>query len=162
MRCVAWAGARMRAGRARRIAFGAASLAAAAWLVPLQTAAQAQNAAALAEKLARAEQAYAREGYARAAEALTGGLRQGGRERQVLSLRRGQAYRVLGVCDEACGDLDLRLYNQDGDLIDEDTRAVEDPMINIRPGPDGEMTVEVIMYACAAASCYYAISLFAR
>lgn len=153
----------MQSGRIRRIAIGAASLAALACLSSAPAAAQPpEAAAALAGQLAEADEAYARQGYASASAPFIGGLRQGDRARQVLTLRRGKSYRVLGICDNECGDLDLRLYDADGDLIDEDTRAVEDPEIGIRAGDDGEMSVEVIMYSCAATPCYYAIALYGR
>ena len=147
----------------RRIAASAASLAVLLGVGPM-AAAQVQEpyGAMLAGKLRLAGEQLGRDGYSRVAGPFSGGLGRGERERHTLSVRQGGEYLVLGVCDEDCNDLDLRLYNQAGNLIDEDTSADGDPVINLRAGQTGSMTVEVIMYSCRTAPCYYALNLYGR
>jgi len=116
----------------------------------------------LANQLARAEQFLNERGYGRAAGPFAGGLGSGEQRRFQITLRAGQDYQIVGVCDGRCGDLDLKLYDGANTLVREDVAEDRVPVLEARPRATGVHTVEVSMYACAQAPCYFAFTVFAR
>ncbi|GAN00413.1 hypothetical protein U91I_04079 [alpha proteobacterium U9-1i] len=116
----------------------------------------------LAQRLSRTDQLVAQQGYSRAAGPFAGGLAQGEARRFSLSLRAGQEYRIVGVCDNRCRDLDMRLVNVNGIVIGEDLLRDAIPVIEVRPPATGQHAVEVQMPGCAADVCYYAFNVYAR
>ncbi|WP_199330935.1 MULTISPECIES: hypothetical protein [unclassified Calothrix] len=79
-----------------------------------------------------------------------------------LNLRRGVDYAILGVCDQDCRDIDLRLYDEDGNLIDSDTGYDDYPAVRVRPRWSGKFQIKVTMAKCRANYCYYGIGAFGR
>ena len=78
------------------------------------------------------------------------------------TLRGGQAYRIKGVCDEDCSDIDFRLYDEHGNLVDSDTASDDIPIVKITPAWTGEFRLDVKMYRCNANPCYFGIGVFGR
>ncbi len=74
----------------------------------------------------------------------------------------GYEYQIVGVCDADCGDLDIRLYGGDGTLIIEDTSTNNRPNVGVIPTTSGTFNIQVHMYACNVAPCFYAVQLYAR
>ena len=74
----------------------------------------------------------------------------------------GYEYRIVGVCDRDCTDLDIRLFDGSGGLIIEDTSTSSQPIVGVIPSTGGAFNIQVNMYACTVAPCYYAIALYAR
>jgi hypothetical protein len=116
----------------------------------------------LAQKLAGAEQLVGAEGYARAAGPFAGGLRQSERRAFTVMLRAGQDYRVIGVCNESCGDLDLRMYDAAGQIVTADTLADDVPILRVTPRATGNYAIEADMAQCAARTCWFAFNVYAR
>jgi hypothetical protein len=116
----------------------------------------------LARKLSHAEVVLTENGYARAAGPFAGGLDQGRAQRRSIMLRAGQDYRIVGVCDERCRDLDMRLYDPNGQVIAQDVLADDVPVIHIRPGFTGQHTIEVAMTRCSGSPCWYAFNVYSR
>lgn len=116
----------------------------------------------LAQKLGRAETILRDNGYMRAAGPFAGGLEQRHGRRFTITLRAGLDYRIVGVCDSSCEDLDLRLYDPNDALIAEDTLQDNVPVIHVRPSVTGAYTIEAIMYRCTAARCWYAFNVYSR
>ncbi len=115
----------------------------------------------LAEKLARAEVALNEEGYMRAAGPFGGGLAVRTTDRIALTLRAGQDYRIVGVCDDRCA-LGLRLLDPNEAPI---ARAAEDAgaiVMRVRPAFTGAHSVEVMALRCQVAACWYAINVYTR
>ncbi len=79
-----------------------------------------------------------------------------------VNLRSGVAYNLLGVCDEYCADVDLKLYDGNYNLIDSDTRPGDVPVISVIPSRSGRFYVEVDMADCNANYCYYGVGVFGR
>lgn len=79
-----------------------------------------------------------------------------------LNLRRGVNYVIVGVCDQDCRDIDLRLYDEDGNLIDSDTDSDDKPFVKVRPRWSGQFKIKVTMARCRANYCYYGIGAFGR
>jgi len=116
----------------------------------------------LALKLSRGEALLRDDGYQRAAGPFAGGLNDGRARRHTIMLRAGQDYRILGVCDERCGDFDLRLFAAGNQLVAQDVLDDAVPIIHVRPVATGNYEVEALMPRCDGAPCWYAFNVYSR
>jgi hypothetical protein len=116
----------------------------------------------LAQKLTRGEELLVANGYMRAAGPFAGGLRSSQARRNTITLRAGQDYRILGVCDERCRDFDLRLFGPAGQLVAQDITNDAVPIIHVRPLVTGPYEVEAMMIRCTGAPCWYAYNVYSR
>ncbi len=118
--------------------------------------------AVILAQLQHAQMALAQQGFQQIGQAATGGLQQGQTWNLPAQLYIGYDYRILGVCDRDCADLDLVLYDAAGTAILQDTAVSSQPVIAILPGYTGGYTIQVQMYQCGVAPCYYAVALYGR
>jgi len=116
----------------------------------------------LAQRLARAEVVLTENSYARAAGPFAGGLNEGASRRVTVTLRAGQDYRIVGVCESRCRDLDLRLLGPNGQLVGQDVLNDAVPVIHVRPSVTGQYTIETVMARCGGAPCWYAFNVYSR
>lgn len=116
----------------------------------------------LAAKLSRVEAPLAEQGYALAAGPLPGGIQQLHARQIPVTLRAGQDYQIVGVCDRNCGDLDVRLIDPRQALIAGDVRGNNTPSFNVRPAVTGQHIIEVGMIRCDAPRCWFAVNVYAR
>ncbi|MET0183020.1 MAG: hypothetical protein ABW199_09065 [Caulobacterales bacterium] len=116
----------------------------------------------LAQQLAVAEQHYTQQGYVRMAGPFAGGLAEAGLRDIPVTLRADQDYRIIAVCDADCGDLDLRIIDPSGEVIAADVQRDDYPILRVRPRQTGAFNVEVKMYQCASAPCYFAMNVYGR
>lgn len=118
----------------------------------------------LSQRLAEAGRTVSDGGYMRAAGPFAGGLASQQSRRYTLTLRAGQDYRVIAVCDSRCGDIDLRLYDVNGNQIAQDTLNDNVPTLAIHPTATGPHSIEIDMYQCTAAPdpCWYALNVYTR
>jgi len=79
-----------------------------------------------------------------------------------VNLRSGISYAFVGVCDEDCQDIDLRVYDENGSLVDSDTGADDYPLVTVSPRWSGQFQVKVTMANCTASTCYYGMGVFGR
>jgi|GEM_PF-1494631 len=94
-------------------------------------------------------------------EPYIGSLNSGQRRTLTISLRKNKPYAIVGVCDNDCSDLDLDIYDENGNLISSDHKANSFPFIGLRPKWTGEFTVKVNMVSCSTeADCRYGIGVF--
>lgn len=77
----------------------------------------------LTRQLDNGEPDNAERGFAHAVGPLSGMLASARTAQLPLTLRAGQEIRIVGVCDEACEDLDLRVVNPRGEVLGLDTRS---------------------------------------
>jgi hypothetical protein len=89
-------------------------------------------------------------GFRLAEETRTGSLDEGEQESMTAGLRSGVEYMILGVCDNDCSDLDLRLYDELGNEVDIDLEVDDYPIVNATPSRSGEYRIEVAMVTCAS------------
>ncbi|MEC4984474.1 MAG: hypothetical protein SAJ37_18170 [Oscillatoria sp. PMC 1068.18] len=89
-------------------------------------------------------------------------LGDNGEDSLTVTLRSGVSYHIIGVCDQDCSDLDLRLYDDRGNLIDSDDEGDDLPVVSVTPRWTGQFKVEVDMYNCDANYCYYGVGAFGR
>ncbi len=79
-----------------------------------------------------------------------------------VTLQEGFEYRMVGVCDKDCFDLDLALLDSNG--ADVATDFLEDalPILTHIPDTTGDFQLEVTMVACGIEPCAYRIATYAR
>lgn len=77
-------------------------------------------------------------------------------------LNSSYEYRIEGFCDEDCDDLDLYLYDEDGDELDNDTLEDDFPIINFSPSISGRYQINISMFSCSVEPCYWGLAIFQK
>ncbi len=129
---------------------------------PAAASAQDQWVTQVRNMLRQAAQDYEDNGYELTHEIHTGSLGNGGSETITLTLDIGTSYSIIGACDEDCDDLDLVLYDPQGDQVDEDTLVDDFPIVEVTVPRTGQYTIEVIMASCTAEPCRYGLGAFGK
>ena len=113
-------------------------------------------------QLQQAQASLAQQGFQQVGQPFSGGLQPGQSWDLPTQMNVGYEYQIVGVCDRDCSDLDLRLFDGNGALIIEDTSTSSQPNVGVIPSTSGTFNIQVHMYACTVAPCYYAVALYAR
>jgi hypothetical protein len=113
-------------------------------------------------QLDRAGSILSGKGYEMTHELYTGSLRADEAESVTLTLHAGTAYALVGVCDNDCSDLDLRLFDADGDQVDSDVQRDDTPIVQVTPRETAQYRVKAIMAACRTSPCFYGIGVFGK
>ncbi|MGQ0531652.1 MAG: toll/interleukin-1 receptor domain-containing protein [Caulobacteraceae bacterium] len=113
-------------------------------------------------QLQQAQAALGQQGYQMVGQPYSGGLQPGEAWNIPAEMHVGYEYQIVGVCDRDCADLDLRLFDGNGGLIIEDTSVNSQPNVGVLPTSSGAFTIQVHMYNCTVAPCYYAVAMYAR
>ncbi|MGA1357124.1 MAG: protein kinase domain-containing protein [Prochlorothrix sp.] len=92
----------------------------------------------------------------------TSALEGGMTETLTLDLDQGQTYSIVAACDEDCSDLDLVLYDDNGNEIDTDTGTDDFPIVEVAPAWNATFSLEVQMYNCSATTCVYGVGVFSK
>jgi len=92
----------------------------------------------------------------------TGSLDEDERESVTLSLQSGTDYMLVGVCDQDCSDLDLRLRDPNGNEVDEDIELDDTPIVSITPSRPGDYSLQVIMVSCSTEPCFYGVGVYGK
>lgn len=82
--------------------------------------------------------------------------------RMPLPLRAGVNYQIVGICDDACTNLDLALFNPWGELVDADDFMDAVPVLSVLTEEDAPFRLSVYMAGCEAASCGFKILTFGK
>jgi hypothetical protein len=77
-----------------------------------------------------------------------------------ITLYRGVEYALIGVCDDDCEDMDMQLYNDDGDLVKEDAQPDATPVVSVVPRRTQVYTIRMIMERCDGNPCFYGLGVF--
>lgn len=101
-------------------------------------------------------------GYEMSHDVYTGSLGDKDNEYLTLNLRSGSDYAIVGVCDEDCSDIDLRLFDQDGDEVSADVESDDNPIVQVHPHSSGKYRIKVIMAACSTSPCFYGVGVFSK
>jgi hypothetical protein len=80
----------------------------------------------------------------------------------LVPLHEGVRYALLGVCDDDCRTLNMKLYDEDDDLVAQDTGRTATPEINIAPKRTQRYTVHMIMKRCDEDPCYYGLGVYSK
>ena len=87
-------------------------------------------------------------------------LRNGRERSYFVTLQRGVSYTIIGVCDSDCDDLDLVAYDENSNLVDEDFKTNNIPILSITPRWTGEFRIRVDMYSCTVNPCWYGFHIY--
>lgn len=104
-----------------------------------------------------------REGYNRSvAGPVFGNLANGSRSSHELTVVGGNQYVLFGACDNDCRDVDLKIFDTNGNVLLQDVAVDDTPVLTFTANSSGKYRVEVIMATCNRAPCYYGVQLMAR
>lgn len=77
------------------------------------------------------------------------------------TLTKGNTYKIVGVCDNDCSDIDFELRDDNGNVVDKDTANDDIPIVEVTPIRTGEFTLKVIMQSCSnSAGCVYGVDVY--
>lgn len=102
------------------------------------------------------------EGMQRLGNPLVGSIAAGSSTTLQVNLNAGRRYRLFGVCDNDCTDMDLRLVDPSGQTVAEDVEADDVPIVAHTAQRTGSYRVQVIMARCSVSPCRYGVSLYGR
>jgi hypothetical protein len=114
------------------------------------------------EQLEVAGLALSAQGYEMTHEPYLGDLAEGDSDLLGVTLDKGREYALVGVCDEDCRDLDMRVLSLSGEEIDSDVEVDDYPMVEVTVTGSGGFRLEVIMATCQDGPCAYGIGVFAK
>ncbi len=90
------------------------------------------------------------------------GVLNGGRQApEFLELRAGVRYAIVGVCDENCPDLDLRIFGPNLAKIAEDVQQNATPTLEFTAPAAGRYRLSVEMVSCNANPCAWGVQVLA-
>jgi len=79
-----------------------------------------------------------------------------------LALAASVEYRLAGVCDNDCDDLDLILYGPAGEEVASDLLVDAVPMLTLTPTSTGTYRLAVVMVGCRIGPCGFMVGIFAK
>ncbi|MBL8551103.1 MAG: TIR domain-containing protein [Hyphomonadaceae bacterium] len=123
---------------------------------------QVDYAAQLQSQLAVAEQALGAQGFRLIAGPFSGGLAQGANQSFPITLEQGGDYRIVGVCDNDCSDLDLQLRDQSNNVVQQDTSTDDHPVLQSQPAWTGPFMIDATMFQCTRAPCFFSVVVYGR
>ncbi|MGC1525491.1 MAG: hypothetical protein WA783_05525, partial [Phormidesmis sp.] len=74
----------------------------------------------------------------------------------------GVTYSLVGVCDEDCSDLDIVLYDDNGNIVASDLQPDDFPVVTVTPRWNAQFTINVRMVSCSIAPCRFGVGAFGR
>lgn len=89
-------------------------------------------------------------------------LNDDGTETYNFNLKKGWQYAIVAVCDNDCKDLDVCIYDENGNKIECDQSNDSTPIVEAAPIWTGEFKIKVTMYDCRSNPCYYGIGIFGK
>ena len=101
-------------------------------------------------------------GYSMSGDVFDGNLKNNYYEDLTIKLQPGTSYAFMGVCDQDCRDIDLRLFDPDGDEVASDVRNDDWPIVSVMPSYTGTYTLRVEMASCSKDPCYYGIGVYTK
>lgn len=113
-------------------------------------------------ELRRVGQTSENSGYHLTTDVFMGRLDDDATTNQNVTLQAGQDYAIWGVCDQDCSDIDLTLYDDDGNQIDQDIQTDDKPLVRVTPRRNGRFRIRVSMANCSADPCRYGVGVWAR
>ena len=101
-------------------------------------------------------------GYTQTHDVYTGQLREGETDTLTLTLHTGTHYDLIGVCDNDCSAIDLRLFGADDQEVDSDVQTYDVPIVQATPSETMRYSLKVIMVTCKANPCWYGIGVYGK
>ena len=113
-------------------------------------------------RLSQAQQSFTAQGFQQITQPFSGQLAQGQYQNIPVTLNAGGEYRIVGVCDSDCSDLDLVLYDANNNVVSQDNLTDAVPVVSVQPQVSGQFTAQAVMHTCNVSPCYYALALYGR
>lgn len=88
--------------------------------------------------------------------------RHEGSQRHRVLLAAGRSHLIVAACDEDCDDADLRLFDENDNMVDRDTGEDDRPTVSVVPSWTGEFEVEISLPGCHVTPCAYGLAVFSR
>ncbi len=82
-------------------------------------------------------------------------LREGASVAWDFTYTAGKTYRIIGVCDDDCEDLDLFVYNISGIELAKDILPDARPIVEFTAPPNGYFNVKAEMITCSIEPCAF-------
>ena len=101
-------------------------------------------------------------GYAADREPMMGSLNASANESMQVNLQGGVRYAIIGVCDNDCSDVDLRIWDPSGTKLAEDILTDDTPVLEFTATATGQYRLSVEMAACRTNPCYWGVQIFKR
>ena len=121
------------------------------------------NVIILAKQMQKVHEVGIRHGYTWAEDlTVTSNLSHGRQKSHRITLRRGMQYKIVGICDGDCKDLDLELHDENGNPIDKDYDSDDYPEVNVTPRRSAEFKVTAQMERCTANPCGYILMVLKK
>jgi hypothetical protein len=113
-------------------------------------------------QLREAERQLGREGFRATHDYFTDKIYIGRTDTYRVTLDGGREYMIVAFCDSDCDDVDLYLYDNNDNLIDEDVELDDFPLVSVSPKGTGRYQVEVAIPGCHAGRCTVGIGIYGR
>ncbi|MEO6068332.1 MAG: hypothetical protein ABIQ41_10185 [Gemmatimonadales bacterium] len=114
------------------------------------------------QELAQVGSVSERNGYQMASDIFQGRLDDDATTNLTVDLESGKDYAMWGVCDQDCSDIDLTLYDNNGNEIDSDLQTDDKPLLHVIPSRSAKYRIKVSMVSCSANPCRYGVGLWSR
>lgn len=88
-----------------------------------------------------------------------GRMASGASDSWSFTLPGGTSYKIVGVCDNDCKDLDIRVSIGDA-VVAEDVLDDDVPIVNFTAKSETRYSVRVTMATCTADPCFWGIGVF--
>lgn len=92
-------------------------------------------------------------------QSFTGSLNVGQSQSYSVGLNAGTSYMIVGECDLDCSDIDMWLYDENGNLIDSDVLDDDVPVLEVTPVRSAEFQMRIEMFTCTVEPCGVQISV---
>jgi hypothetical protein len=89
-----------------------------------------------------------------------GSLATGTHHDLTADLSANQTYVVRAVCDMHCGDVDLTVFNDQGQIVGQDLATDTYPLVTIKPLRAQTYTIRVLMRTCHTTECRWGLAVF--
>jgi hypothetical protein len=139
---------------ATAIAFGGISMA------PVAYAQSGEVIRQLSNQLSQARSSYVPSNYRLVRGPDNDLLSAGDSDNYTVTLQGGRSYKLVGVCDNDCTDLDITLYDSDGDVVDRDMLDDDKPVVSVSGKSGGTYRMNVSMASCSTGVCYYSVAIY--
>jgi hypothetical protein len=110
----------------------------------------------------RASQALRQEGYVETDTRYEFVLNTSETSVFALALQSGEAYVLVGICDEDCVGLELAMFAENDYEIEAARRPTNAPILRTTPRDSAPYRVQVVMAACRLNPCWAGVALYHR
>ena len=100
-----------------------------------------------------APQAAAGPRFSTGPQTFNGALNAGQSRSYTVGLNANTSYMIVGQCDTDCSDIDMWLYDENGNLIDSDTLDDDVPVLEVTPIRSAQFSVRIEMFTCTVQPC---------